>query len=257
MNSLTVSKRQQMLVEYLLENNFATISELSEKTNFSQSTVRRDVRELVEMGKLSVFHGGVSINQSYGSFSERSTKAFEEKKRIAEHAAKFVEDGDVIYIAAGSTTTEFAKRLAERDDLSKVTVVTCAINLAVECLVNKSLRVFIGCGEIIAYDESMASKITTDFIKKYDFTKVFLGCQAFNMKNGLMYPKLNIKELEKTVIDNTNQVILLSDGSKVGIEGGYSACSFNEVDMFITDNSPENVDKCQDMITHGLNVKFV
>lgn len=256
MNSLTVSKRQEKLFEYLLDNNFATISELSEKTNFSQSTVRRDIKELEKMGKVSVFHGGVSIRQTYDSFSERSTRAYEEKKRIAVRAVRYVEDGDVIYIAGGSTTTEFAKQLAARDDLSKVTIVACALNVAVECLANKSYRVFIGCGEIISYDESMTSKETTDYIKKYDFSKVFLGCQAFNIKHGLMYPRLNINELNKTIVNNANQVILLSDSSKVGGEGEFSACSFDDVNLFVTDDNPENIDKCKEMMQHGLDVVF-
>ena len=64
------------------------------------------------------------------------------KQRIGARAASIIKPGETILLDAGSTTIEIAKQLPENADL---TVVTCAINVAMEAVKRVGVSVVL-CG---------------------------------------------------------------------------------------------------------------
>ena len=101
-----------------------SLRELAEAVDTSEVTVRRDIRALEEQGVLdrrrggAVWPGGLSHEQSY---QQKRTVASAEKQAIGMLATSLVSEGDAIVVGAGSTTREFARRLARLPDLTVVT----------------------------------------------------------------------------------------------------------------------------------------
>ena len=102
-------ERHQIIIELLKEKNTVKLQELVELTKTSESTIRRDLVQL-EKGKfLKRVHGGASRLQGKlqePSMMEKSSKNLQEKRQIAKYAASLVEEGDSIYLDAGSTNFE-------------------------------------------------------------------------------------------------------------------------------------------------------
>ena len=102
-------ERHQMIIDVLKEKNTVKLQELVDLTNSSESTIRRDLIQL-EQGKfLKRVHGGAARLQGMlqePTMTEKSSKNLQEKHQIAKFAASLVDEGDCIYLDAGSTIFE-------------------------------------------------------------------------------------------------------------------------------------------------------
>lgn len=246
--------RQEEIFNYIAKSNVVTIQEISRALNISQSTIRRDLRALEDDKRIVSFHGGVSVSTGYGTFSERTSKNIDAKRIIASAAANIVENNDFLYIGGGSTTYEFAEVLSQRKNLKNVTIVCSAMNIA-RCFVGSGIfKVIVPGGELLAEDESMASQMTIDVLRSYNFTKAFVGTQAVNMKNGYTLPKYDLCRLKQTVEEHSRELILLCDHSKIGNISAYKVCDISKVNILITDAFPESEDELTKMESGGVHV---
>src|ERR1700726_1528218 len=106
--------------------------------NVPAATIRRDFDELASQQMLTRIRGGaVTQGVNYDlPLRYKSERHPSEKQRIGELAASMVRPGQVVGLNGGTTTTEVARALATRSDLSSgapspaVTVVTNALNIA-------------------------------------------------------------------------------------------------------------------------------
>ena len=106
---MLVEERKKIILEKLKINSMVTLTELIDEIGASESTIRRDLQMLDKEGKLKKVHGGaIAIGDDYFRndykviFRQKINKS--EKSEIAKFASKMVEDGDYIYIDAGTTT---------------------------------------------------------------------------------------------------------------------------------------------------------
>src|SRR5688500_4104338 len=110
-------QRRDQLLELVRQKGFASLPELAEALEVSESTVRRDLEQLEESGAAKRTHGGVFYTgrePRLPHFVDRQTNQWDKKKLIAERAAELVEDGDTLLLDGGTTTYEVAQRLVGR-----------------------------------------------------------------------------------------------------------------------------------------------
>ena len=75
---LTTDRRAQIL-EILRQNGSVTVSKLAEKFETSESTIRRDLLALSQLGKINKVHGGATVLFSGRNFS--TTRRISTKNR--------------------------------------------------------------------------------------------------------------------------------------------------------------------------------
>ena len=105
-----ILKRQEAILKYLEENNFAKTEELAKFLNTSNVTIRRDFQILEEKGLIIRNHGGAQVSQNIlnKKFCDNATNKNEIlKSSIAKKAAEFIENNDIIFINSSSTAINF------------------------------------------------------------------------------------------------------------------------------------------------------
>ena len=249
-----ISLRQEKIYNFIRSHNFVTIPDVSKALNISESTIRRDIKVLEIQGSICVFHGGVYAPLGYGSFSERITKNIKEKDMISEEAVKLVDSNDLIYIGGGSTLYKFALALSGKRGVSNITVVTSAMNVAATFLSSTIIKIIFIGGELISLDESMTSKITIDFLGKFNFDKAFIGTQAISAQQGYTLPNLELSELKKVVISHSKQVILLCDHTKIGKISPFNTCPMSDIDYLVTDHKAKDNKELEEIKKSGTKV---
>ena len=140
--------RYRAILDLLEEKNSVTVSELTKLLDSSESTIRRDLSALDEMGKLTkVFGGATSITRNEGVFedavSNRETVMSDEKDAVAEYCAKLINDSDFVYIDAGTTTLKLVDHITN----TNATYVTNGITHA-RMLIHKGMQTYIVGGKI-------------------------------------------------------------------------------------------------------------
>ena len=91
------------IVDIVNSRGFITVSDIIDELDVSDMTVRRDLDELDKAGKIVRIHGGAqSISYSIDhelSHNEKLGVQMDEKEKIAELAASYVNDGDTVFRA--------------------------------------------------------------------------------------------------------------------------------------------------------------
>src|SRR5579875_3441190 len=156
------SARLSAVLERLADGGSVDVGDLAEEFGVSQATVRRDLLALEQHRLLVRTHGGaIAKAVSYElPLRYKTVRHAEEKRRIAKEAAKLVTEAMTIGLTGGTTTTEIARALADRQGLTRGTT---APNIAWEPPTRPQIRgrAAGGGGRSQSYDPSGPGAETT------------------------------------------------------------------------------------------------
>lgn len=132
---MLMEKRFQEILRILEEQGTVSVQDLTESLDASEATIRRDLSQLAQMGKLKKIYGGAaSLETGYQTreirVEERQELYVEEKKQIAKYAASLIEPGDFVYVDAGSSTEYLVEYIEERDASYVTNSMSHALKLA-------------------------------------------------------------------------------------------------------------------------------
>jgi DeoR/GlpR family transcriptional regulator of sugar metabolism len=164
-------------------------------------------------------------------FDAKTSVAVPEKRRIAEAALAFVEDGDTVYLDGGSTVLELARLVRERTNL---TVVTNSLRAAHELAGHGPRLILIG-GEFRRLSQTVVGPLTRQVLQELHLDKAFMGTIGVAVAEGMTTTDPGEAFTKELVIRQARQVILLADSSKAGKVAFARAGSLDEVDVLITD----------------------
>lgn len=114
---MLAEERFSQILALLAEKRTATVQELCEALNVSESTIRRDLLELDRQGRVNKVHGGATLPSSQFRADEptmeaKETLAVSQKNTIAKAAAALIQADDFVYLDAGSTTLAVARAVS-------------------------------------------------------------------------------------------------------------------------------------------------
>lgn len=207
------SERKQVILDTIKEQQFVRLEDLVDLLHSSESTVRRDLDELELAGKLRRVHGGAESLpnlQEEESIVQKSVKNVQEKRQIAQKAASLIEDGDVVFLDAGTTTELLIDYLSAKG----LTIVTNSVHHAVK-LVDKGFYTIIIGGKVKGSTDASIGAVALEQIRQLHFTKAFLGMNGVDT-NDYTTPDVEEAAIKRTVLHNASQAYVLVDPSKLG-----------------------------------------
>lgn len=230
--ALSKESRKLKIVNYLTENENATISSLSKLLNVSEMTVRRYLKELEEEELvLGTTNGYVLVDyiSTELPFFKKQLVKIDEKKEIAKKAFKFIKPNQRIFLDAGTTTFELAKLL--KDVNFTLTIGTNDIKSS-SFLVDSHHSVLVTGGMIQNNVGSIYGAHTTRFLEEEKFDISFVATEAIH--DGAIYAptaeKANVKRL---MVECGKESCLLVDDSKLDRFSYSKICNLNEFDLII------------------------
>lgn len=225
--------RLKRLERLLIEREFLTMEQICSEFQVHPNTVRADIKELIRKGVAEKKYGGVASVSSAvpTSYDERTSTDVSAKQAIARKAARFLEDGDVIYIDAGTTTSLL---LSEAEVLPEhLTIITNNLWIINWVLQNTDYTVFALPGKGDKHLNSFASLETIESVKNYNVQKAFIGCRHVSVNGMLTSASAIDARLKETVLSLSGQVYLMADSSKLGAPDMYSFSSLDKIDYWI------------------------
>lgn len=236
--AMLTQDRRQKILDYILENGSASVQELSEKYETSESTIRRDLVALSNLKKLNKVHGGATVlSQEFlkneDNVEQKFSKNMTEKKLIAQYAAAQINDDDFVFIDAGTTTYLMLDYLMN----SGATFVTNGIEHG-KRLAQLGCKVFVIGGEIKAATDAIIGLAAASNLQKYNFSKAFIGTNGASVKQGFTTPDTDEAMLKAVAIERSFVSYVLCDNTKFG---KVSAVTFAPLDAACI-----LCDKCED-----------
>lgn len=233
------AKRRALILEHLRLNGAASIQELADTIGGSQSTVRRDLDDLVDKGYLERTHGGAHLLQTTHATFERETTVnaqlqHAEKVAIGVEAAKRLRARDSVIFDSSSTVMEAVKAAAERD--FPLTVVTNSLEIADFAADIRSWRVIMPGGTVRAGYRHLAGEPGEGFIRTLHADLFMTGVGAVT-GTLLTDTSLEVASLKRAMIAAARKMILLADSSKFTTPGFCTLCDASQIDEVISDDA--------------------
>ncbi|MCI8464403.1 MAG: DeoR/GlpR transcriptional regulator [Lachnospiraceae bacterium] len=234
------SERFEKILSILENKRFITLKEFEDSLHISKSTLRRDLMELEEMGKLTRMRGGASLtfHEQNGTstsmephYLTRSHTNIDEKQRIAQAALQFVRSGDTIFLDAGTTVFELAKALKNTSGLM---IATSDLLTAVDLTQNTHNDLIVIGGQVRKNYYSMIGYFSDRVIAEMHADTAFISADAVDFNHGLMTFSLSEVNGKKGMIASARESILLCDHTKFDTVAFVSICPIIDIDKIIT-----------------------
>ncbi|NMO94600.1 DeoR/GlpR family DNA-binding transcription regulator [Paenibacillus lemnae] len=211
---MLTEERYRLIIERLQMRGVVKLQELVELLGASESTVRRDLVDLEEQGLLRRIHGGASLpgeKAQEPGLEEKTLKNVQEKNRIARLAAEQVQDGENIYLDAGTTTLAMIPFIQARH----VTVVTNGLS-HIEALVSKQINSYLLGGKMKIRTRAVIGSIALQNMDNFRFDRCFLGSNGVDAEMGYTTPDPEEALVKRRAHQLSSVSYVLADSSKFG-----------------------------------------
>lgn len=228
-------ERKQEIVDYVLKHGRASVAQLAELFQVSESTVRRDLKDLEDAKRLRRTHGGAVPMQDDNAeppFLEKEDRFRSQKAAIAKKAAELIEEGDRIVLDSGTTTYHLAKELKR---FRQLTVVTNSLVVAQELGGHPTIELILVGGTLRPETLAMVGPLAERAFERIHAHKAFVATNGIHPEAGLTTPNLLEAAVKERMIRSASRVVLLADHSKYGRVSFAKVADLSTVDQCIID----------------------
>jgi DeoR family fructose operon transcriptional repressor len=217
-HTLFAEERHLQILQLLQEKTKLVVSDLCDVFSVSPATIRNDLRDLENKGKLKRTHGG-AIPLEKAAFEPNT----------------------------------LAKCLADRRNL---TILTNDVRIAMYLERSTQITIVLIGGILRHGFSATVGPIATSTLASFNVDKAFLGSNAFSIEKGFTTPDIHQAEVKKALIASASERIVVCDSSKFGRVSFVEFASISEIDRLITDNkaSPKVASYLRD---HKESLEFI
>lgn len=236
---MLINERQNQILDILADKQAVSVTELAESLNVSAVTIRTNLNQLAEQGRLVRTHGGAMLvgekTRQELTFATRQQLRGDKKVRIGELAATLVHPRDSILLDASTTALAVGQALKNCQDLGELSIITTGVWTALELLGVAHLNIILTGGSLRNTTGSIIGPIARDVLGKINIHKAFLGAWGLTVTHGLTEANLQEVELKQFVMDRAQEMIAVVDSSKFGQVGLATYAPLEKITRIVTD----------------------
>ena len=245
---MSITKRQEQIMELLQNEGHMTVERLSELTFTSPSSIRRDLTHLENLSMLKRTHGGASALNSFNQpipLNSRMAKSISEKRKIAKSAAALLSDGMTVMLDGSSTAGYLVPYIARHKDMIVFTNnMLTAINA-----INYGITTHCIGGEAVNHSAVnsgpeaylAADAVTPDIL--------FFSSQSLDREGNISDPIAEENYIRTIMLKRAKKKVFLCDSAKFGTSSLYRLTNVSSIDACVFDRPyPELSGECKIII---------
>lgn len=248
---MLLAERQTLILQELNLKGRVYASELAEKLDVSEDTVRRDLNKLGDMQLLRRVHGGaLPLQLDLPDYADRLEKRNPDKQKLADAALSFIEPGQTIMLNSGETCRYLAMALP-RD--MPLTVVSACPLIACELSHHNNVEVVLLGGTFFKPGLRCVGTMCAEMIRRMRFDVCFTGLCALHPERGVSAKYLEEAEIIRLSIEQADKTVVMGGHDRLGVVANYQVTGTQELDVLITDQEVEST-ILQSLRARGLKV---
>lgn len=227
------TERMDEIMRILKKYGYVTVDYLVEQIRYSPASIRRDLTLLEKQGLVHRSYGGVEIKTEASTpfvFRQHSMKSA--KNKMAQEAAKLVNDGDTVFVDGSSSAQYMGHFLVNKKD---ITVVTNNMLLATQ-LAENGVKVYCTGGYVSELPGILTGDVTTGTYSRFYADIMFFstgGTAGGNIYSG----SEAYVQHHRQMLENSRIHVYLCGSDKIEKTRNLILCSMDEIDYFITDGN--------------------
>lgn len=230
-------ERQNFIIRQLNLHNKVLSSDLSVQLNVSEDTVRRDLNELAENGKILKVYGGALSKSFQYPFEQNEVYAKESKKEIAKKAISLIQSGMVLLGGGGTTMIEVARMIP---DSLQGTFFTVSPLVALELAERSSMEVILIGGQLSKNSHINYGATVISQLSEIKVDLCFLGTNGLSLDEGVTDSDWEVVQVKKAMIKSAQKTAIVSIAEKLNSIKRMKVCNLNAISYLITDLNPKD-----------------
>lgn len=230
--------RKKVILDIVRREGSVTLSRLQEQLpDVAEITLRRDLEALDRERQLVRIRGGAKslesiLGISEDSYANRLVSNVEKKRLIAQKAVGLLRPKISVFLDSGTTAYCLACIVPDEEYIITTSGITCAMELSK--LPKPRLRML--GGSVNKNSFSVNGDVSVAELTDLNFNIAFLGSTGYIPGRGFVTSVEEDYMLKKTVVENSQQVVMLVDSTKVGKLGTYTIAPLSKVDTVVVDD---------------------
>ena len=247
--------RKELILKTLNEADVVYTHKIMKQCDVSELTIRRDLIELESQGLLVRTRKGAmksKVTNMMSSYDLKINRHRQQKEAICRLAANYIHEGDIIFIDCGTTLSLLSKYISK---INGLTVISTSIPVISELIKHPNIRLSLIGGEIDVERQATYGSVAENDVGYFHANKAFIGVDGISLKKGLSTNEEKEGATTQKMIENSDEVFLLCDSSKIEKNSYMKFASVAEIHHLITDRqiTPEQLKMYQDA---GVDVIF-
>lgn len=231
-------ERIKIIMREINLHNKVLSTDLSNLLRVSDDTVRRDLKELADTGKIVKIHGG-AIGKSFVPTFNTQTEvyALEAKQQIALKTIKLLKNSMVVLTEGGTSILEFAKAIP---DHLRSTFFTVSPQAAITLSERPNLEVITVGGKLSKNANLHTGAGVINQLAEIKVDLGIIGANGISLQEGITDSDWEIVQVIKAVIRSSLKIAVVSISEKLNTSQRMKICDLNAIDYLITELPPDH-----------------
>ncbi len=231
---MTQTFRQPEILDIARTRGKVTVDGLAAHFGVTRQTIRRDLSELADAGRLERVHGGAILPSGVSNIGYEDRRALNAaaKAAIARACAASIPDGASVFLNIGTSTEAVARALLDHRDLL---VVTNNMNVANILVANPQAEVVVTGGTLRRADGGLVGSLTMRSIEQFKVDVAVIGCSALDAHGDLLDYDIQEVAVSQTILRQARHSCLVADHSKLQRTAPARIASLAEIGTLVTD----------------------
>ncbi|MGH3099091.1 MAG: DeoR/GlpR family DNA-binding transcription regulator [Streptosporangiales bacterium] len=230
LGGMLAARRRQLILDAVRNGAGVEVAQLAQRFSVSAMTVRRDLAQMADEGKLSRVRGGALSDRHEPPFADIVVERLEAKECIGATAAGMVADGQTVMVDIGTTTLQLARHLHGRD----ITVVTSSLAVLEELLPDPQVELVVLGGAVRRNYRSLVGVLAEGALGQLSADVAFLGASGVDTAAVLDTTMVEVA-IKRGMIAAARRIGLLVDAQKFSMHGAVRVCPLGALDVVVTD----------------------
>ena len=233
---LLAENRYSYILEQLRAHGRIRVCDIASELNVTEVTIRRDLSAMQREGVLKKTYGGAVLVGPADTnifLSSRQSKNIKAKQLIGKLAADMINDGDNIYLEAGTTCAEIVPYLAEKKSL---TIIVNSISLMMRLHEQPQHKIIITGGQYRAETMDMIGPTAEATINQLGGFTAFTSADDISIDSGISGADISTVSFTKMILKRAKRVVFVGTKRKFDKAALYKIADLSQLEAIITDS---------------------
>ncbi|WP_407427285.1 DeoR/GlpR family DNA-binding transcription regulator [Arcticibacter sp.] len=230
-------ERQAYIIKQINLHNKVLSSDLSVQLAVSEDTIRRDLNELAESGKILKVYGGALSKSFHYPFQQNEVYAKDAKKIIVQKTMNLLQNGMVLLAGGGTTMIEWARSVP---DNIECTVFTVSPLVGLELTERAGVEVILIGGQLSKNSHINTGALTINLLADIKVDLCIMGTNGLSYDAGVTESDWEVVQVKKAMLKSAQKTAIISIGEKLESVQKMKICGLNAVNYLITDLDPKD-----------------
>jgi len=231
-------ERKNALIKLLNEEGRIVVSEVKDRFNVTDETIRRDIDKLAKEGIAEKSYGGATskVNPTTDlPYNIRKRVNVNEKQYIADLVASMIKDGDRLMLDASSTAIYIVRKIKNKKN---ITIITNSIEILFELSDKTGWTILSTGGALREGAFSLFGQSALKMIENHHVDYAICSCKGIDTKMGITDSNEKDSEMKKHLFMQATKRILVVDSSKFDNISFIKVGDVRDIDTIVTDKDP-------------------